>query len=102
MILKETPFDASAAAVLVRCSEMGISATAGLTENVQPGVDMKLLGHSQVRTEMDRNRHLLSVLARDAADRVGASCTQVRRDELQPRKRRLRVRRRRTCSQGWG
>jgi integrase len=33
---------------------------------------MELLGHSQMRTTMDIDSHVMSALAREAADRMGA------------------------------
>jgi hypothetical protein len=61
------------------------AATLLLSENVHPRVVMELLGHSQMRPTMDIYSHVMSALAREAADRMsavllpseGANCNQL-------------------------
>ncbi len=48
------------------------AATLLLSENVHPRVVMGLLSHSQLRTTMDIDSHVMPALAREAADRMGA------------------------------
>lgn len=48
------------------------AATLLLSQGVHPRVVMELLGHSQMRTTMDIYSHVMSALAREAADRMGA------------------------------
>jgi len=47
------------------------AATLLLAEGVHPRVVMELLGHSQMRTTMDIDSHVMPALAREAADRMG-------------------------------
>ncbi len=48
------------------------AATLLLSENVHPRVVVGLLSHSQLRTTMDIDSHVMPALAREAADRMGA------------------------------
>jgi integrase len=47
------------------------AATLLLTAGVHPRVDMKVLGHAQMRTTTDTYSHVLPALGRDAANRMG-------------------------------
>ncbi|MGZ4591938.1 MAG: tyrosine-type recombinase/integrase, partial [Actinomycetes bacterium] len=49
------------------------AATLLLTAGVHPRVVMELLGHSQMRTTTDVYSHVMPVLGREAADRMGAA-----------------------------